>query len=105
MGEGDGLGALQMGVARHDRLQMLGCDLAQGVHEVEHQCADFSNFTADIQAHVERNLVVSRARGVQALACVADALGQDLLVCHVDILIELGREVDLARLDVCEDAG
>ena len=75
MGEGDGLRTLEMGVAGHNGLGVLGSHFAQRVHEAQHQCADFLDFTADIQTHVERDLIVSRACGVQALARVTDALG------------------------------
>ena len=64
-----------MGVAGHHGLGVLGSDLAQSMHEVEHQCSNLLDFTADIQTHVERDLIVSRACGVQTLARVTDALG------------------------------
>ena len=40
---------------------------------------------------------------MQALARVADALGQQLLNVHVDILV-IGDELHLAVLDVLQDA-
>ena len=41
---------------------------------------------------------------MQTLARVTDALGQELLVCHVDIFVEFGRKVDFARFNIGKDA-
>ena len=83
--EGDGLRALQMGVARHDRggigLRLvkerfeqrlrIGLDLADRIHQVKPE--------------VDRHLVVAAARGVQLLADIAHPLCELRLHEHVDI--------------------
>ena len=55
---------------------------------------DLVRLQAQVHAQVERDLIVAAAGGVQALAGVADALGEHLLDEHVDIL---GGRVDLQR--------
>ena len=52
-----------------------------------------------IQAGVHRHLVVSGPGGVQALARVPDALGEQGLDVHVDVLV-VHRELHLVGLDV-----
>ena len=104
MAEGDRLGGLQMGEARHDRRGILvGAVDQRGLQVAQHQL-DLVDRVAHPQAHVERDLVVARARGVQAAAGRADDVGQPLLDVEMDVL-ELGRELELAALDLGLDLG
>ena len=57
---------------------------------------------AQVQAHVGRDLVVARTAGVQALAGVADQLGQPLLDVEVHVL-EVDRPGERAGADLGED--
>ena len=94
MPERDGLGALQVGIAGHDiRLVRLGL-IGQRRDERLRERDDLVRLRAQIHAQVERDLIVAAAGGVQALAGVADALGEHLLDEHVDIL---GGRVNLQR--------
>ncbi len=58
---------------------------------------------AYIQPGVHRHLIVPGAGGVEALARVPDALGQQLLDIHVDVLVVHG-ELHLVVLNVSEDS-
>ena len=57
---------------------------------------------AQVEAQIERDLVVAAARGVQLRAGVADAPRQLGLDVHVDVF-ELGLELELSRLDFRAD--
>ena len=101
MAKGDGLSALQVGVAGHDSggiLRGLPADDLDELHDVSLQgVAVIPQGQADIQRH----LIVAAAAGVQALACIADAGGQGLL--HEGMHI-LGVGVDLQRT-ACQIVG
>ena len=101
MAKGDGLGALQVGVAGHNSggiLRRLPADDLDELHDVSLQgVAVIPQGQADIQRH----LIVAAAAGVQALACIADAGGQGLL--HEGMHI-LGVGVDLQRT-ACQIVG
>ena len=102
VGEGGGLGPLEVGVARHDGVQVgLGL-LHQHLLQVQALGDDLGDLLLDIEAEVGGHLVVAAAGGVQALARVADALGEQGLDVHVDVLVVQG-ELHLVRLDVGQD--
>ena len=90
--EGDGLGALQVGVAGHDGGGVLRCFLADDPDQIDDAALQHPAVVAQGQADVQRHLIVAAAAGVQALAGVADAGGQGLLHEGVDVL---GVGVDL----------
>lgn len=73
------------------------------LHEAEDQLDDLLDLLLDIQTHIERDLIVSRTAGMQALAGIADALGEQLLDVHMNVLI-IERELYVAVLDVLENA-
>ena len=104
VGEGDGLGPLKVGVAGHHRIQIvlgLGHQYLLQSGQLLQQLGDL---LLGIQLGVQCHLVVPAAGGVQALARVADALGQDGLDIHVDIFV-VGRELHLPGLNVRQNAG
>ena len=120
MTEGDGLCALQMGVAGHHGVGVFLRLIAQHVKQLLDLLNERSTFLAQRQAHIERNLIVAAAGGVQALAGVADAGGQFALHKGVDVfgvrvdeqgaacdigfdLLETGA--DLLALALFDDAG
>ena len=92
-----------MGVTRHNRIEILAALCSQRLHEAKDQLDDLLDFLLDVQAHIECNLIVSRTTGVQTLAGITDALGQQLLDVHVDVLV-IERELNLAVLDILQDA-
>ena len=102
MAEGHRLRRLQMGEARHDgrglgerlfgkRALQIGERLVERVDRVAHP-----------ELHVERDLVVARARRVQAPGGRPDELGEPALDIHVDVL-ERAREFEGPRLDFARD--
>ena len=92
-----------MGVARHNRIEILTTLYSQRLHKAKNELDDFLDLLLDVQTHIERDLIVSRTAGVQTLAGITDALGQQLLDVHVDVLV-IERELNLAVLDILEDA-
>ena len=101
MTKGDGLGALQVGVAGHDSgdiLRGLPADDLDELHDVSLQGVAV---VPQGQADIQRHLIVAAAAGVQALACIADAGGQGLLHKGMHIL---GVGVDLQRT-ACQIVG
>ena len=102
MGEGGGLGPLEVGIAGHHRVQVgLGL-FHQHLLQVQDLLDDGGDLFFHIKASVHGHLVVPGAGGVQPLASVADALGQHGLDVHVDVLV-VQRELHLAVLDVGQD--
>ena len=102
MAERDGLGDLQVREARHDRVGVLFREVEQRAAQVVQQAADAVDLAAQPQADVGRDLVVTRAAGVQALAGVADQRGQARLDVQVDVFqVELPFE--FAALDFTLD--
>ena len=100
--EGDRLGGLQVGVARHD-----GRGMGLGLTDQRRlQIAQLSVQGVDRLAHPEpeigRDLVVARARRVQAPGRLADQLLEPRLDVHVDVL-ERGLELEVAALDFSRD--
>ena len=100
--KGGGLGPLEVGVARHHRVCMLPGLLRQHLLQVQDHRDDDGDLLLYIQAGVHRHLVVPGAGGVQALARVPDALGEQGLDVHVDVLVVHG-ELNLVRLNVRQD--
>ena len=102
LSKGDGLCSLQMGVAGHDGVFVLGSLLADGLFQSEKLGDDGGNVPTDKKAEVQRHLVIPGAAGVQAFAGLADLLGQPGFDVHVDVfLIQL--EFHLALFDVQKD--
>ena len=92
-----------MSVARHNRIEILAALCRQRLHKAKDQLDDLLDLLLDVQTHIECNLIVSRTAGVQTLAGITDALGQQLLDVHVDVLV-IERELNLAVLNILEDA-
>ena len=86
MAEGHGLGALQMGVTGHDILSALFGLIAQHGDQLFDLALDMLAGFPQIQADVQRYLVVSAAAGVQPLTGITHAGSQGLLYKGVYIL-------------------
>ena len=101
MAQGDGLRLLHVRVAGHDVGLVRFGRVQQRVQQLRQVRHRLVGDVLDVHAAVQGHLVVAAAAGVQALARLADARGQERLDVHVDVLgVEL--EVHLARLDVLE---
>ena len=86
MAEGHGLGTLQMGVAGHDVPGALFGLVAQHGDQFFDLALDMPAGFPQIQADVQRHLVVAAAAGVQPLTGIAHAGGEGLLHKGVYIL-------------------
>jgi hypothetical protein len=92
--EGDGLGPLQMGVARHDDGLVLLRLFARTDRSALSSSDGLPRLPPQVHPQVERHLIVAAAGRVQHLALVADAGGEHALHEHVYVLavgVELKR--------------
>jgi hypothetical protein len=87
--EGHRLGDLEMGEAGHDAVGFALGEIEQAGGEAVDQADQFVDGVAHVQAHVGGDLIVAAAAGVQALAGVADALGEPRLDVHVHVFQRL----------------
>ena len=102
--EGHRLRHLQMGEARHDeRGVALGLVEQRALAARRAACRSCVDLVAQPQAHVGRHLVVARARGVQALAGVADQRGQPPLDVEMHVL-GVERPAEAPGVDLALDA-
>ena len=105
MAEGDRLRRLQMGEARHDHAPRCR---ARGSASARCNSSDLPKERVDRVAHpeaeIDRDLVVARARGVQAPGRRADDLGEPAFDIHMDVL-ERALERERPRLDFAFDLG
>ena len=102
VGEGDGLGPLEVGVPRHDGVQIpLGLP-DEGLFQLQEHPDDDGDLLLDEQPEVQGHLVVPAPGGVEPLAGGPDALGEQDLHVHVDVLAVLG-ELHLAVLDLVQE--
>jgi hypothetical protein len=89
--EVDRLGALEVGVARHRPVEVALGGVRQRAGERRRAVRGRRSRLAREERHVGGDLVVARARRVQASADRTDELGQPTLDRHVDVLVA-GRE-------------
>ena len=97
--EGDGLGHLQVGEARHDGAGVPFGQIEQGTLQVCEQGDDLVGGVAQPEADVGGDLVVAGAGGVQALAGIAHQFGEALLDVEVYVL-EVERPFEAAGGDL-----
>ncbi|MPM44968.1 hypothetical protein SDC9_91653 [bioreactor metagenome] len=99
MGEGGGLGPLQVGVAGHHGVHVRPRLFNQHPFQVQYHPRDYGDLFLHVQPEVHRHLVVAAAAGMQPLPGVPDAPGEKRLHIHVDVLV-FQRELNFAGLDV-----
>ena len=99
VGEQDGLGPLQMGVARHDYLPVLCRRFCQRLLQIADGLHDLHRLAAHIHMGIQRHLVIAAAGGVQTPSRLAYALGQALLDVHMYVF-QIHREVEFPFLDL-----
>ena len=97
--QGDGLRLLQVGIAGHDGVQVVLRNVQQDAEQLAEHLLRLLTGKFGVHAAIQRHLIVAAAPGVQAFARFADALGQQGLHVHVDVL-RVHHPVDFARLDV-----
>ena len=87
----------------HDGIGVLLRLARDDLDQLHNEVLNVDDLFFEVELHVERHLIVAAARGMQALAVVADALGQLALDEGVNIL-RLHIKGQRAALDVGEDA-
>ena len=87
MGQQHRLGALQVGIARHDHVAVPLGQPGQAFLERGQQLVDVLSFLAQVQADIQHDLVIAAPGGVQLAAQQTDLLGQTPLDRHVDIFV------------------
>jgi hypothetical protein len=97
-----GLGALEVGVAGCNRVDVLLRLAQQAEAELVDRVDDPPARRQRVEAQVGRDLVVAAARGVQLLARLTDLLGELDLEVHMDVL-EGGVEIDRALAELLLD--
>ena len=85
MAEGDGLGDLQMGIAGHHRGGFCLGSVDQRPLQLAHCPIEPLDGAAHPKPQIGCDLIVARARGVQAPRRRSDQLGETPLDVHVDI--------------------
>ena len=91
-----GLGALEVGVARHSPIGMGLREVQQARHQRRDQLPRTGRPVSHEQRQVGRDLVVARAAGVELASERADHLGEPALDRHVNVLVVVA-EVELVR--------
>src|SRR5262245_38716478 len=82
-----------MRVSRHDHVQMALCEANQGALELQDVVENGTNLVAQVEPHVQRNLIVATAGGMELAADGANRLDQAPLDVHVDVLpVHIKRE-------------
>ena len=74
----------------------------QRLLKLNQQLSNFSNLTLHIHMHIQRNLVVTAACGMQTSTGAADALRQTCLHIHVNVL-ESNIKMEVASLDISQN--
>ena len=101
--EGNGLGPLQVGIARHDGGLVFLRLVAEDRGEAFGQRRDGVDLIPQVHAEIQRHLVVAAAGGVELFAHIAEALCQHRLHEHVDVL-GLGVDGERAGREIVQDA-
>ena len=100
----DRLRALPLRVRRQQHVALLGRPIGELCHERRDGAQERSAAIADVQAQIERDLVVARSRRVQPLRHGADALSELGLDGHVHVFFIVRELEDPGRRLVVERA-
>ncbi len=104
MAQDDGLRALEVRVARQRRLDRLGGARDERFLDAPQAGTDPRDDLSEVQAFVDRDLVVAGAPGVQLAADLTDQLLKTPLDVHVDVL-ELRAVREGTRRQLVPDRG
>ena len=83
----DRLRFLQVGKSRHVRLNIFFHNAKQCLKKLFQKLVDLCNFISCVKLHIQGNLVITAASGVQFLTGIADAVDQICLHKTVDIFV------------------
>ena len=103
MGQGDRLRLLQVGEPGHEGLRVCGHHVVEGLQQALYQFVRLLYLIPGIEPHVEGDLVIAAAPGVQLLAELPDPLSQHRFHEAVHILAGLVHGQG-AGLDILQDA-
>ena len=92
VGQGDRLGLLQMGEARHKGVRVFFHQPQDGPEKGEQFISDCLRLLADIHAHIQGHLVIAAPAGMELLAGLSDPFDQMGLHEAVDILIAVFKD-------------
>ena len=98
VGQQDGLGSLQMGVARNHHVDVGLGQADEDPLQAGQQAEDVSQRIAQVHAHVEGHLVVAAAAGVDLLGRLSHDFEQPRFDVHVNVL-ELVVEPETGGFD------
>src|SRR5439155_27295233 len=102
MRESDWLGTLQMCVARHDNIEMLFGEIKQRDLQSTKLGTHLAALRFHIKPKIERNLVVSAARGVQLRTGGADSFRERGFDIHVHVF-ERSLPLEFSGVDLLLD--
>src|SRR5487761_1412459 len=83
----DRLRSLQVRIARHHGFNMAARKTDERGSQFTDDPYHLAQFVTQVEAKVERDLVVARARGMQLAPSVADLRDQPALDCEMNILV------------------
>ena len=95
---------LQVGIARHDRLHMLLGQVQQDLAQMEELASDLLELVLEVEVHVSRHLVITRAGCMEFAGHWTDFFGQQGLHVHMDVFIN-HIKADLSRLVFLQELG
>ena len=87
MGKANRLSMLQMGIAWHDSLYMLLCQVQQHLAQIQEFILNLTELILEIKVHICRHLVITRASRMKLASYWPNLLGQKSLHIHMNIFI------------------
>ena len=104
MGEEHRLRPLQMGIAGHDDVPVRLCQVEKGFLQSDKLLYGLSDGFSGEEAHVQRNLVISGAGGVELLTYIANLLDKPCFDVHMDIF-QVSPKSKFALFNLLADGG
>ena len=101
MGKANRLSMLQMGIAWHDGLYMLLCQVQQHLTQIQEFIRNLTELILEIKVHICRHLVITRASRMELTSYWPNLLGQKSLHIHMNIFIT-HIKLKLSSLITCQ---